>query len=217
MVTVFMLLFRHMATLKTPNVWLEVLIGIGATVFVAFLVIPPLAIRHASSEIQRYKECQISARKDCKPSMIWRLYDVALVQSGALSLTNGAYQQELQGLVGSGRAKTPLRSSDNSALIEKAELVGLNPGTDGFYRPKGYSVVTIKATVTGKQDDVLLYLVPKGVETAGIPEKAGEMKATGAEYSGSVTIPNGFVGELEIRATGPGAEQSQLYFDIAAE
>lgn len=206
-----------MATPKIPNVWLEVYIGIGAAVFLAFLVIPPMAIRHASSEIQRYRECQVAARKDCDSSMMWRIYDIALVQSGALSLTNSAYQQEIQGLVGGGRAKTPLRTSDNSALIEKAELVGLNPGTDGFYRPKGATNITVKATVTGKQDDVLIYLVPKGVETAGIPEKAGTMKASGSDYSASVLIPNGFVGELEIRATGPGTEQSQLYFDIAAE
>lgn len=212
-----MLLFRHMASIKSPNVWLEVLIGLGAVVFLAFLIVPPLAIRHTASEIQRYKECQISARKDCQASMIWRLYDVALVQSGALSLTNSAYQQEIQGLVGSGRAKLPLRTSDKSALIEKAELVGLNPGTDGFYRPKGDAPITVKATITGEQEDVSVYLVPKGVETAGIPEKAADMKATGSDYSASVLIPNGFVGELEIRAAGPGAEQSQLYFDIAAE
>ncbi|MFO0765120.1 MAG: hypothetical protein U0487_03715 [Patescibacteria group bacterium] len=206
-----------MASKISSQAWLEVFIGIGVVAFLAIIVVPPLAVGHALSEIKRYRECQVSARKDCEPSMVWRLYDVALIQSGAIGLTNGAYQQEVQGLVGSGRAKTPLRTSDKAAIIEKTELVGLNPGTDGFYRPKGDQKITVKTTVTGNPGDVTLYLIPKGVETAGIPEKADTMKATGTGYEGMVLIPNGFVGELEIRATGPGVEQSQLYFDIAAE
>lgn len=206
-----------MANPKKSLDLMEIFIGIGAIAFIAFLVIPPMAVRVATSEIQRYKECQVAARPDCEPSMIWRIYDIALIQSGAITLTGDAYRQEVQGMIGSGRAKTPLRTSDKSALIEKSELVGLNPGTDGFYRPKGAQNLTVKATITGNPDAVTVYLVPKGVETAGIPEKAGDMKAEGTNYTASVLIPNGYVGELEIRATGPGAEQSQLYFDIAAE
>jgi|GEM_PF-3323809 hypothetical protein len=206
-----------MANPKKPLNLIEIFIGVGLIAFIAFMVIPPMAVRVATGEVQRYKECQVAARKDCDPSMIWRIYDIALIQSGALNLTSGAYQQEVQGMVGSGRAKTPLRTSDKAALIEKSELVGLNPGTDGFYRPKGAENLTVKATITGSPSDVTVYLVPKGVETAGIPEKASAMKAEGTNYTASVLIPNGYIGELEIRATGPGTEQSQLYFDIAAE
>lgn len=206
-----------MANPKKSLDLMEIFIGIGAIAFIAFLVIPPLAVRVAVGEIQRYRECQVAARPDCEPSMIWRIYDVALIQSGAINLTGDAYRQEVQGMIGSGRAKTPLRTSEKAALIEKSELVGLNPGTDGFYRPKGAQSLTVKATITGNPDSVAVYLVPKGVETAGIPEKAGDMKAEGTNYTASVLIPNGYIGELEIRATGPEAEQAQLYFDIAAE
>ena len=212
-----MLFFLYMATQKMSRDWMEVFIGIGVIIFIAFLVIPPMATRVATKEIQRYRECQVAAREDCKASIVWRLYDIALIQSGAINLTNSAYQQEIQGLIGSGRAKTLLRTSDNAAIIETSELVGQNPGADGFYRPNGGEELEVKATITGNPDEVLLYLVPKGVETAGIPEKAGVMKAEGTNYSTKVLIPNGYVGELEIRAVGPGKEQSQLYFDIAAQ
>lgn len=196
---------------------MEVFIGLGVVIFIAFTVIPPMVVRVAKKEITRYQECQVAARADCEPSMVWRLYDIALIQSGAIDLTKGVYQQQTQGLIGGGRAKLPLRTSDAAAMIEASELVGLNPGTDGFYRPKGGETLTVKTTVAGNPDEVAIYLVPKGVETAGIPEKITVMKAEGTQYTASVLIPNGYVGELEIRASGPDKEQAQLYFDIAAE
>jgi len=206
-----------MPTQKKLHDWMEVFIGLGVISTIAFLVIPPMVGRVVKQEIIRYQECQVVARKDCEPSMVWRIYDIALVQSGAINLTKSVYQQEIQDLIGSGRAKLPLRTSEAAAMIEASELVGLNPGADGFYRPKGGETLTIKSTITGAPDDVAIYLVPKGVETAGIPEKITVMKGDGTLYTATVLIPNGYVGELEIRATGPDVEQAQLYFDIAAE
>lgn len=189
----------------------------GAFVFAAVNIVRVMAREYLSQELVRYQECRVSARKDCQDSMVWRIYDVALILEGGSALTNTSYKQQTAGLIGGGRAKMPLRSSEEAALIESAELVGLSPSDDGFYRVKGGSEVTVNAKITGKQELVELYLVPKGIETAGIPVKVGTMKSVDGKYTAKVTITNGYVGELEIRASGPDKEQSQLYFDIVAE
>lgn len=202
---------------KTSPLWIYGFIGVGAFAFTLTLVIPPLLGKNVTDELKRYRECQVAARSDCHDSFVWRLYDIALIQSGAPELTKDSYRNTIQGLIGGGRAKKPLQSSPSAPLITSAVLVDHKSGQDGYYRIQGATKVKVRTGVQGEVAQVELYLVPKGVETPGIPEKQADFKKVEEGYEAEFLLENGFIGELEIRATNKAKEMGQLYFDIVAE
>lgn len=50
----------------------------------------------AQKEIQRYQECATALNKDCKPSLVWLLYEQALRDEGAQGLLMENIRAELE-------------------------------------------------------------------------------------------------------------------------
>lgn len=200
--------------------WIKAWIALGALVIIASITLPIALAAYAVRDINRYQQCAAGIREDCQQDILWSIYEQALKDNGAQGLmvsgTNADYST-LGGDKLDSQARAMVRTSDKSALITKAELKDMTLA-NGWYRAKVGSVIDVTATIDGKPDKVALYLSDKNPENPTDSTKVMDMKA-GADgvYTGKFTVNKDLLGELEIRASGPGKESTSLYLNVAAE
>lgn len=66
--------------------WIKIWISLGFIVSLIGFFLPAAMSNHARSEIQRYQECAVGRRDDCRASLIWVFYEQALKQEGGSGL-----------------------------------------------------------------------------------------------------------------------------------
>lgn len=189
-------------------------------------MVPIGASIYAAKDIQRYNECIAGTREDCEDSLVWALYEQALIFEGAEGLSGEYTEAEYRALLGESngegskledRVRTLVRTSDAAALITKAELKDMNLA-GGWYRAKAGSEIEITTTIEGEPDKVEVYLADKNPAKDGISRKVSDLeKGDDGVYTGSFVIDSGLLGELEIRASGPQKESASLFLNVAAE
>ncbi|MCC7522925.1 hypothetical protein IT407_03960 [Candidatus Uhrbacteria bacterium] len=215
------------STNKKPSThWIKIWVALGVLVLLGSVLVPIGASIYAAKDIQRYNECVAGTRTDCEDSLVWALYEQALLYEGAEGLSGRYTEEEYRALLGESngegskledRVRTLIRTSDAAALITKAELKDMSLA-GGWYRAKAGTEIMVTATIEGEPDSVEIYIADKNPAKDGISRMVSKMeKGEEGVYTGSFTIDSGLLGELEIRASGPKKESASLFLNVAAE